>query len=757
MENVELHRWWLRRTSVAALALILLASGALIGLNRPAQAQATTEVDLALIVTKRGLQEHVVDISVNPPKVHLQILVKNQGSNAATNIEVAHRIPDGMQFALLSAPALPSATLAGTPATVTRSSDELLVIELLGPGEAVAIDVTLDVLDKAPGRFVNEAEIVAMTGPDGEPAHDSDSTPDAIAGNDPIEVIPGRDADDPQNSHNDIDNDQTADGQSFPTPNDEDDHDAEVVVVPPVVNIALFLDPATETPLAPGQPVTFLVGVASVGAPAESLELLHQLDARAWEPFAPADNAVQTVEGRDIEWSFEDAGVVATVTGSLPNGARDLVPITLTPASTFSGDAGDLRHGVTVRSLDDEPPYVAAFEGSVDGGIIEAAATAEMLDVALRLTVDNPASDLPPLPDSAIVLDVEVTNQGSVAASGLRVFSHIDHDSWQRFSLSENPPTSTSGDVALGVAWETDEFGAEATLNGPLLPGQTVSFPVTLRISDGFVDPFGYLSTEAEVSAVTAISVDGVELQDVDSEPDEFNFDATVDDVIDNSGGDEDDHDTAFIDQRFAVGNQAWVDSDGNGLRGDDEDALVGLELELYKVADDLGADVTASHSAPSATTTTDEQGMFLFDGLAPGAYVIRVSDSARDVGGVAFGLSPTTLAEDLTQDAPADGDGDNDARVDDQGRIVAGPFVLQEGVPLEETPRNDSTTIDPLDDLTIDLGLVPLQSTDGSQDPDQQNPPQLAFTGAAHRMLILFGLFLVVSGAVAVRVSGRR
>lgn len=753
MERVQVYRRSRARVLACLVALVmaLLAVQASGNWSTNASAQAATDVDLALIITKRGLQEHVVDISVNPPKTHLRILLKNQGSTLVTAIDIAHRVPDGMRFASLSAPPLPITTMAGNNVAVERTADDHVLIDQLAAGDSLAIDVTLDIVDKTPGRFVNAAEVVSMAGPQGEPARDIDSTPDGISGNDEIENTPGIDADDPENSHNDISYDQSPDGQSFPTPNDEDDHDTEVVEIPPVINASLFLDPDTSTPLAPGQPVTFLVDLLSVGAPAQTIEVTHAIDATMWAPFELGDSAVSSYGGRDVVWSFEDGGVTSTVTGSLPNGERDLFPVTLTPLDSFSGLAGELNHSISIARVNDAAPHVGSAPDSVEGGVVRADATAEMLDVALRLSVNATDSDLPPLPGSAIALTIDVTNQGSVPVSGLRVFSHIEEEMWERIDLADNPPSTTLGDAALGVVWEADEFGAEATVDGQLAPGQTITLAATLRISDAFTNPFGYLSTEAEISAVTATSASGQPLYDVDSEPDTFNYDATVDDVTNNDGGDEDDHDTAFINQRFAVGNQAWVDTDGDGLRGASEDALGGLELELYKTADDLGVDVTATQTAPVAATTTDDAGMYLFDGLEPGSYVIRIAESAREVGGAAYGLSPTAAPT-----ATIGSDGDNDARIDASGRIVAGPFVLGDGLPEGEFPRIDGTTVDGLDDLTIDIGLVRPQAAEGSQDPDS-NPPQLAFTGAAHRVLILLGMFLIVSGSIAVRASGRR
>ena len=740
-------------TAAGLFALLLAGAGAVVftSLFSAAAAQDTTtrpptSVDLALVLVKSPGQTHQANIEVHPPKASFTLIVKNQGDTPATAINVVTHVPAGMAYSPLSAPPLPTTSLSGAAASLTKPTAGQFVIDELLAGDTIGIDIVLEIVDQAPGRFVLVAEIASALGPDGEPALDVDSTPDANPSNDEIEASRGIDSDDPANSHNDISYDETPGGDRFPTPNDEDDHDAEVVVVPPVVAMSMRFDAEASLPLAAGKPVTFLVDVSSLGGPANEIDVIHLLDADVWAPFSLADNAVSSFGGRDLVWKVGEGPVSVTMTGSLTLGESDTIAVRLTPAPGFVGDPVDLAHLVRLGEVNDADPHTPR----------RSVATAEALDLALRLTVDAAASDLPPQPGSTVKFIAEIMNQGSVPARSIQVYDHVDPGLWNAFVVSANPPGVTSGDAALAYSWSTDPFGATAVLGGTLLPGQTATLPIWLEVGEGFVDPLGYLSNEAEISAAVATLSDGVTeattnggrpLTDVDSEPDIFNYDPTVDDVVDNEGGDEDDHDTAYIDQRFAVGNQVWADANANGVFDAGEAPLAGVELELLLIDDD------GSFVGPVATQTSDADGMYLFDGLSPGSYAVRVSASSLAAGSIAFAGEPSAAPTALT----AGIDNRNDLVLAADGTLLAGPVDLGDGSPTNETPRVLSSTADIADDLTLDIGLVFPTSADGSQGTgDTSQPQRLAFTGATHTALLLVALVLLSVGVV-LEVAHRR
>jgi protocatechuate 3,4-dioxygenase beta subunit len=110
------------------------------------------------------------------------------------------------------------------------------------------------------------------------------------------------------------------------------------------------------------------------------------------------------------------------------------------------------------------------------------------------------------------------------------------------------------------------------------------------------------------------------------------------------------------------VGNFVWHDVNANGRQDAGEPGIGGVELKLYDANDNL-----------VGTDTTDADGLYLFDGLKPGAYTVKIQtalptgyDKASPTAAfvpVPFGTdvdsneSPTTTAflpggtEDLTRD----------------------------------------------------------------------------------------------------------
>src|SRR5699024_5652345 len=60
----------------------------------------------------------------------------------------------------------------------------------------------------------------------------------------------------------------------------------------------------------------------------------------------------------------------------------------------------------------------------------------------------------------------------------------------------------------------------------------------------------------------------------------------------------------------YAVGDYTWIDSNRDGVQDPDEDVLPGVTVELLDEAGDV-----------VATTTTDEEGYYLFDNLPAGDY----------------------------------------------------------------------------------------------------------------------------------------
>ena len=98
-----------------------------------------------------------------------------------------------------------------------------------------------------------------------------------------------------------------------------------------------------------------------------------------------------------------------------------------------------------------------------------------------------------------------------------------------------------------------------------------------------------------------------------------------------------------------AIGDRVWVDADGDGAQDPNEIGIEGVTVELVTAGPDglfdTGDDVVAQ------STATDANGNYIFDGLAAGAYVVRVDS------GVPGGYTQTGDPDHFgTTGAPNDG-----------------------------------------------------------------------------------------------------
>ncbi len=86
-----------------------------------------------------------------------------------------------------------------------------------------------------------------------------------------------------------------------------------------------------------------------------------------------------------------------------------------------------------------------------------------------------------------------------------------------------------------------------------------------------------------------------------------------------------------------SLGNQVWLDADKDGIKDANETAVPGVQATLYN----------ATTNAVIATTTTDKDGYYLFDNLAPATYVVRFTNFPP-------GMSSTTQTAAITNDKSA-------------------------------------------------------------------------------------------------------
>ncbi len=136
----------------------------------------------------------------------------------------------------------------------------------------------------------------------------------------------------------------------------------------------------------------------------------------------------------------------------------------------------------------------------------------------------------------------------------------------------------------------------------------------------------------------------------------------------------------------LSLGNLVFFDDNNNGVQDDGEAAIAGVELALL----DENGDVIA-------TTVTDENGNYMFTGLAEGEYVVEVTEGNFAEGGPLQGVSSSN-GNDVNGAAP---DPDNDADGDDNGTFV-GTSVLSSPIVLTAAGEPDGNV-----NVTVDFGFI--------------------------------------------------
>ena len=128
----------------------------------------------------------------------------------------------------------------------------------------------------------------------------------------------------------------------------------------------------------------------------------------------------------------------------------------------------------------------------------------------------------------------------------------------------------------------------------------------------------------------------------------------------------------------YAIGDYVWKDTNSNGVQDDNEKGVEGVSVRLYKVEGKDGR--VQDGDAPIASTVTDKEGHYQFDGLLQGYYVVEFDTSTLTHETNASGY---TYQYDFTKVLKVDEDGkeadysnennsDSDAQEDagENGRI---------------------------------------------------------------------------------------
>ncbi|MEZ6143518.1 MAG: SdrD B-like domain-containing protein, partial [Zavarzinella sp.] len=160
----------------------------------------------------------------------------------------------------------------------------------------------------------------------------------------------------------------------------------------------------------------------------------------------------------------------------------------------------------------------------------------------------------------------------------------------------------------------------------------------------------------------------------------------------------------------LSIGNLVFDDVNNNGVQDVGENGISGVEVVLLN---GTGTGI--------ATTTTDANGQYLFTGLAPAEYRVRLSAANFNLAGALVGYRSSTGAANAFEGAgtpvPGTSNVDNDDNGTTTGTLGSGGFIetptfLLQGVqPTGETPNNDPTTPDDRSNLAVDFGVYRTQS----------------------------------------------
>jgi len=177
------------------------------------------------------------------------------------------------------------------------------------------------------------------------------------------------------------------------------------------------------------------------------------------------------------------------------------------------------------------------------------------------------------------------------------------------------------------------------------------------------------------------------------------------------------------------LGNKVWKDTNKDGIIGAAEPVLAGVTVNLYADVDKNGTVDGAGDGTIVATTTTDNNGLYLFNNLLPGNYMVGV-------------VTPVGLTSSTVNGGDPDTDTDDN---DDNGVTTVGLETRSDMVtlapgeePIGEDPSNNPAGViaNNSSNLTVDFGFfdpaalpVNLLNFDGKA--DEANHVRLAWNTA--------------------------
>jgi uncharacterized repeat protein (TIGR01451 family) len=301
-------------------------------------------------------------------------------------------------------------------------------------------------------------------------------------------------------------------------------------------------------------------------------------------------------------------GGASLVKGSAGSIVDVVMPAVPADASSKMKDGTYARCRLSTDTIDGAKATGAMSDGEVEDYKVTFASV-PVFDLALlKHLADGQAGTAKP--GDTVKFTIEVRNQGTVEAKDVVVTDYIP-----------------AGLTLADAAW-TDNADGTATLKTPiatLAAGGSTTVDVSFTVKAGATA--GKLTNAAEISA--AKDKDGNPATDIDSTADNnpANESGITDDVVDNTGGDEDDHDiadiTIVVDPKVDIELLKTVgDKDGKTITNVRRGDTVVYTLTATNKGPDAATGVTVKDQLPATLIYVSDDSSGKYD-AATGAWTV--------------------------------------------------------------------------------------------------------------------------------------
>ncbi len=203
-----------------------------------------------------------------------------------------------------------------------------------------------------------------------------------------------------------------------------------------------------------------------------------------------------------------------------------------------------------------------------------------------------------------IKYNIVVKNIGAGTASSIKILDKLPEElTYQGVEYIIN-----------GQKYESKIGGSEVTISIPALgAGQTIEVTISAKVKD-------FEGSEKQIKNVARVLADNIS---------EITSNEVTNTIIKIADTSDDPTIEKPIEGRKAISGLAWLDSNGNGARDDNEHTLGGISVVLINSED--GKIVTDIETGKNKMLETNENGEYTFANLKPGKYmVVFLYDSAN-------------------------------------------------------------------------------------------------------------------------------